>query len=500
MVSGSTDTEFAMNLKSLLAGCSVRSTAGNLDTEVLGIAYDSRHVAPGFVFVAIRGTRVDGNRFVPVAVKNGAVAVLSALPVQEAEAAWVEVASDREALATVAANFYGHPTMSIHLVGVTGTNGKTTTTYLIESILRAAGHPAALFGTIEYRGPGFAFEAERTTPEAPDLENLFRRVADAGWKYSVMEVSSHAIELRRVAALHFEVGVFTNLSRDHLDFHGDMRSYFLSKKKLFTGMGGGVPRVMVLNADDSNYAELRAIAPDRVISYGMKTAADIYPVRYRFGWEGTEAAFMTPLGEIGVSSRLMGIPNLYNTGAAIGVAAGLGIPASAIRHGLESIPNVPGRFEPVYAGQDFRVIVDYAHTDDALQNVLGSARQITPGQLIVVFGCGGDRDRTKRPMMGEVAIRGADRVIVTSDNPRSEDPLAIIDDIVRGLKPSDYKVVPERRQAIRTALELAKPGDTVVIAGKGHETYQIIGTETFPFDDKTVAREILDELNAGRNN
>jgi UDP-N-acetylmuramoyl-L-alanyl-D-glutamate--2,6-diaminopimelate ligase len=501
-----------MTLRSLIAGCRIVTLAGDPGVEVRGIAYDSRHVEPGFLFIAVRGARYDANRFVPQAISNGAVAVLSAAAAgappagaaASAVPAWVRVADDREALAVVAANFYDHPTRSLHLVGVTGTNGKTTTTYVIDSILKAAGHDAAVFGTIEYRGPDFAFEAERTTPEAPDLEQLFRRVVDSGWKYSVMEVSSHAIELKRVAGLHFEVAVFTNLSRDHLDFHGDMRSYFLAKKKLFSGMRGETPRLMVLNADDANYAELRAIAPQRVISYGIQTASDIRPVSHRFGWEGTEAVFETPAGIIAVSSRLMGTPNLYNMGAAIGVAVGLGIPADAIRRGLNSLPNVPGRFELVTAGQDFRVIVDYAHTDDALDKLLKSAREITSGQLIVVFGCGGDRDRSKRPVMGEVAALGADRVVVTSDNPRSEDPLSIIHDIENGLqraglKPSGYLVIPDRRQAIRAAIADARGGDTVVIAGKGHETYQQIGNDTFPFDDKAVAREIIHELDAGRN-
>jgi UDP-N-acetylmuramoyl-L-alanyl-D-glutamate--2,6-diaminopimelate ligase len=491
-----------MLLRSLIAGCTIRSTSGNLDTEISGVAYDSRRVKPKFAFVAIRGSRADANQFVTQAIANGAVAVISGAPGGISGPAWVEVSDDREALAVVAGNFYGHPSRSLQLVGVTGTNGKTTTTYLIEGILRAAGLPASLFGTIEYRGPGFAFEAERTTPEAPDLEELYRRVTDAGWKYSVMEVSSHAIELKRVYALHFDTAVFTNLSRDHLDFHGDMRSYFLAKKKLFTGMSEGIPRKMVLNYDDPVYAELREIAPARVISYGMQNAADVCPLSHQFGWEGTEAVFKTPLGDIGLRSRLMGTPNLYNMGAAIGVAVGLGLSSDAIRGGLESIPDVPGRFEPVYAGQNFRVIVDYAHTDDALRKLLASAREITSGRILVVFGCGGDRDRSKRPLMGEAAAHGADRIFVTSDNPRSEDPLAIIREIEGGVRQAggNYEVVPDRREAIRAALAAASGGDTVVIAGKGHEAYQIIGNRTFPFDDKAVARELLDELNPGRNN
>lgn len=493
-----------MKLRSLLAGCSIRSSVGDLNTDIVGLAYDSRRVSAGFAFVAIRGTRADGNRFASQALANGAVAVVSAseAPAEILDSTvWVQVGDDREVLAVLAANFYGHPTANLHLIGVTGTNGKTTTTYLIESILKSAGESAAIFGTIEYRGPGFGFPADRTTPEAPDVEQLFRRVVDAGWKYSVMEVSSHAIALKRVAALHFEVAVFTNLSRDHLDFHGDMRAYFLTKKKLFIGMNAGMPRMMVLNRDDAHFEELREIDPRRVISYGIGNAAGIHPVVQRFTWEGTEAVFRTPVGDVEVRSRLMGTPNLYNIGAAIGVAVVLGLPTEAVREGIESLPSVPGRFEAVFAGQPFRVIVDYAHTDDALEKALRSAREITPGRVIVVFGCGGDRDRTKRPLMGEVAGQWADYVVVTSDNPRSEDPEAIIGEVEEGLKRTgaNYQTVVARRDGIGAALRAAQPGDTVLIAGKGHEAYQTIGEQTFPFDDRAIARELIDELNTGRN-
>ena len=291
-----------------------------------------------------------------------------------------------------------------------------------------------MFGTIEYRGPGFQFPAERTTPEAPELQALFRRVVDGGWKHAVMEVSSHAVELKRVMGLHFEVAVFTNLTRDHLDLHKDMRSYFLAKKKLFTGLDGTIPRVLVLNMDDPYFGELKAIAPSRVISYGMDPAADcvrLVTIRCTSG-EGMDAVFRTSLGDLQIRSKLLGKPNVYNIGAAIGTAIGLGMSADAIRAGIASMPGVPGRFESVNAGQSFRVIVDFAHTDDALARVLQSAREITPGRLIVVFGCGGDRDRTKRPLMGEVAMKGSDFAVVTSDNPRSEDPLAIITEVEVG--------------------------------------------------------------------
>ncbi len=489
-----------MKLKELLTECDIRSSSGDLDTEILGLAYDSREVSRGFLFIAVRGMRMDGNQYVPQAIAKGAVAVVSASPPIESLAMpWIQVHDERAALAAVAGAFYGHPTRKLHLVGITGTNGKTTTTYLVESILRAAGRDAAVLGTIEHRGPGFDFAAERTTPEASDLERMFKQVVDAGWKDAVMEVSSHAIVMKRVAGLQFEIAVFTNLSRDHLDFHSDMDSYFRAKKKLFEGLNGLPPRLMILNADDPRYEELRSIDTRRVVSYGMQDAADIRPIRHHFGWEGTEAVYATAAGELEIQTSLMGTPNLYNIGAAIGTAMGLGISNSAIRQGIRDLPNVPGRFELVNAGQNFRVIVDYAHTDDALEKVLISAREITSGRLIVVFGCGGDRDRTKRPAMGEAAARGSDYAVVTSDNPRSEDPMAIIAEIEQGMQGASYAVIPDRREAIRTALSEATANDTVVIAGKGHETYQTIGTTSFPFDDRVVARELLDELVAGRN-
>src|SRR5215469_12602119 len=345
-----------MILKELLKGCSVRAATGDLDTEILGLAYDSRAVLPGYLFFAIRGTRVDGNRFIPKAIAKGAAAVVTAqAPVQALGMPWIQVDDERAVMAQVAANFYKHPTQDLHLVGVTGTNGKTTTTYIVESILKAAAKPAAVFGTIEYRGPGFDFAAERTTPEAPDLEKLFRQVVDAGWQYAVMEISSHAIEMKRVAGLNVDVAVFTNLSRDHLDFHGDMETYFSAKKKMFEGLNGSRPRKMVLNMDDVRFEDHSAIDPTRVISYGMQLAADICPSRYRFGWEGMDAMYKTPVGDLEVRTSLMGKPNLLNIGAAIGVAVALSVPSHAIVRGIEQLSNVPGRFEPVNAGQSFRI-------------------------------------------------------------------------------------------------------------------------------------------------
>lgn len=489
-----------MKLRELLSGLKYHAFTGDPDTEIGGVAYDSRQVSAGCLFVAIRGMQSDGNRFVDEALLKGAAGIISAMPSPGPIAkVWIQVDDERAALAVLAGNLYGHPTRKLHLVGVTGTNGKTTTAWLIESILRAAGNPAAVLGTIEYRGPGFDMTAERTTPEASDLERLFRKVVDAGWQYAVMEVSSHAIEMKRVSGLHFEVAVFTNLSRDHLDFHGDMESYFRAKKKLFEGLNGERPRVMVLNGDDVRYEELRAIDPAAVISFGMGDSANIYPLHYQSGPEATDVSYQTPAGEMTMHTSLMGKPNLYNIGAAIGVALSLGIGKDPIQRGVSEIPQVPGRFELIRSGQSFRVVVDYAHTDDALAKVLQSAREITKGRVIVVFGCGGERDRSKRPMMGQVAAHASDYAVVTSDNPRGEDPLSIIQDIEKGMKGASYKVIADRREAIQAALVEARADDTVVIAGKGHETYQTVGRNTYPFDDRTVAREVLHELVAGRN-
>jgi UDP-N-acetylmuramoyl-L-alanyl-D-glutamate--2,6-diaminopimelate ligase len=496
-----------MRLRDVLAGCRVVQTSGDLECEVLGIASDSRQVSPGFAFAAIRGFRIDGNRFALQAIASGAAAVISMSPPPadipgDAKVAWIQVEDDRGALATLASNFYGQPTAKLHAIGITGTNGKTTTSYLVESILKADGKPAAVFGTVEYRGPGFEYQAERTTPEAPELEAMFGKVVEGGWKHAVMEVSSHAIDLKRVEGLHFDVAVFTNLSRDHLDYHKDMRTYFLAKKRLFTGLDGKVPRVMVLNKDDAQFAELFAIAPSHVISYGIDESSDVRPTSYELGWSGIDARFRTPAGEFVVHSSLMGKPNLYNISAAIGVALGLNLPIDAIRAGIERLPVVPGRFEKIATTQPFRVVVDYAHTDDALEKVLETAREITSGRVIVVFGCAGERDRTKRPLMGNAAARLSDLAVLTSDNPRGEDPMSIIREVEVGLHSvpgAKYRSIADRREAIRFALSSAADGDTVILAGKGHETYQVIGNQTFDFDDRVVVRELLDELAAGRN-
>jgi UDP-N-acetylmuramoyl-L-alanyl-D-glutamate--2,6-diaminopimelate ligase len=489
-----------MKLADLLKDVDVQSTYGNLDGAVSGVEHDSRRVGDGTVFVAIRGGLADGNDFVAEAIRKGAAAVVSeAAP--RGVIPWVQVSSDRSSLATLAANYYDRPTTRMHLVGITGTNGKTTTTYLLESILKAAGYPVAVLGTIDYRGPGFIHAAERTTPEAPELERIFRSAFEAGCRHAVMEVSSHSIALRRVEQLEFEVVLFTNLSGDHLDFHGGMEAYFQSKRRLFSGLAGTPPPFGVINRDDASFGDLQDSGPRTMLSYGLTDDADIYPTGHSLGSTGIDASFQTPRGPIGVQCPLIGRPNLYNVAASVGVALALDLPSDAIVAGLRSIKGVPGRFESVDRGQPFRCIVDYAHTDDALDNVLRAAREITEGKLVVVFGCGGERDITKRSRMGVVAGRLSDFAVVTSDNPRGEDPREIIEMVEEGLRSTGRRFASfeDRRDAIAAALGEAGTDDTVVIAGKGHETYQVIGNEQMDFDDRMVARELLDELQARRN-
>lgn len=490
-----------MKLGELLEGMDIRTVSADIRVPVSGITYDSRRVESDALFVAIKGAEADGNDYVDQAIGRGAAAIVSEERPRSA-IPWIQVESDRSALALLASNYFGQPTSKLHLVGITGTNGKTTTTYLVESILKAANQQVVLIGTIDYRGPGFECASERTTPEAPDLERLFRSAVDNGCDYGVMEVSSHAIALERVAQLDFEVAAFTNLTGDHLDFHGGMGAYFGSKKKMFSGLAGRVPRWGVINRDDDTFEELRDSGPDRILSYGLNSNADIHPNSLNFDELGFDAEFKTPRGLLRIRSSLMGKPNLYNLAAAVGIGVALAVPTESIIAGVQALQSVPGRFELIDCGQPFRVIVDYAHTDDALENVLGAAREITRGKLVVVFGCGGDRDHTKRSRMGAVAGRLSDFVVITSDNPRREDPAEVIRMVEDGLREAGSRWVShvDRHDAIRAAIEMASDQDTVVIAGKGHEDYQVIGDARIPFDDRVVARELLDELNARRNN
>jgi UDP-N-acetylmuramoyl-L-alanyl-D-glutamate--2,6-diaminopimelate ligase len=470
---------------------------GDGSATVTAVTHDSRRAGPGTVFVAIRGLATDGNLFVEAARKKGALAIASEAPAQPG-GPWLQVEDAREALAVLAAAAQGDPARALTLVGVTGTNGKTTTTHLLDAALRAAGHKVGLVGTIQYRVGDRLAEAARTTPEASDLQELFREMVDAGCDHAVMEVSSHSLALKRVHGLAFRVAVFTNLTRDHLDFHGDMDAYFAAKRVLFDTLLREDGHAIV-NAADDRAAALRASARGTVWTFGIgeDSSADVSAHDVSLSLGGTRFRARTPVGELVVESPLLGRFNVENLLGALGAALALGLPPAAVLRGLQSVTGVPGRLERVAAGQDFTVIVDYAHTDDALKNLLETVRELRPRRIITVFGCGGDRDRTKRPLMGAVASRSSDVVIVTSDNPRSEPPESIVEEIVRGMnggRGAERHVIVDRKEAIARALELAGSGDAVVIAGKGHETYQALRDRTVPFDDRQVARDLLSRL------
>jgi UDP-N-acetylmuramoyl-L-alanyl-D-glutamate--2,6-diaminopimelate ligase len=478
---------------------------------VSGLAYDSRHVEPGQVFVALKGLHADGVTFARQAIERGAVAVVSE---QAAPAGihvpWAIVEDARLALALMAAAFYRHPSAEMQVIGITGTNGKTTTAYLVASMFEAANIRSGLLGTVAYRiGPGRddVREAARTTPEAPDVQRLLREMVDRGCGACAMEVSSHALSLRRVDGIRFAAGVFTNLTRDHLDFHEDMEAYFQAKRRLFEMLPRDAPSL--INVDDPRGPAL-ADAGGRPVTYAISRPADITPGPLSFSLDGLSFDVRTPRGTVHVRSKLVGRPNVYNILAAVATATALGLAFDAIERGLQTLEGVPGRFQVVSSARDeITVVVDYAHTDDALRNLLETARPLARGRLITVFGCGGDRDRTKRPLMGAVAGRLSDLIVITSDNPRSEDPMRIIEEVQRGITPDTRRAsagsgpaggrdsgqrvltIVDRREAIAKAIELARPGDLVLVAGKGHEKYQVIGDRVLPFDDVAVAREAL---------
>jgi UDP-N-acetylmuramoyl-L-alanyl-D-glutamate--2,6-diaminopimelate ligase len=468
-----------------------------LDVPCTGVTHDSRRAAPGSLFVALRGLKADGAAFAPQAIAAGAAAVVAEqAPPAGSEVPWIVVKDARLALALLAAEFFAHPSRQMQVVGITGTNGKTTTSYLINAIFEAAGIRCGLMGTVTYRIGTRAFDATRTTPEAPELQDLMRQMVSAGCGACVMEVSSHALALRRADGIQFAGGVFTNLTRDHLDFHADMEDYFAAKRRLFAMLPATAPAA--INVDDPRGAGL-ADSVARPVTYAIGRTADVSPGPLSFTLDGLQFDARTPQGIVPVKSRLVGKPNVYNILAAVAATSALGVPLEKIARGIAALPGVPGRFELAStAADDITVIVDYAHTDDALRNLLETARAMAARRLITVFGAGGDRDRTKRPLMGMVAARLSDIVIVTSDNPRSEDPLRIIEEVKRGAESETRQsnarlvTVVDRREAILEAVRLAAPHDVVLIAGKGHEKYQEIGGRTFPFDDVAVAREGLE--------
>jgi UDP-N-acetylmuramoyl-L-alanyl-D-glutamate--2,6-diaminopimelate ligase len=500
-----------MNFHDLLQGAEVLSRSGEsalFAAAVTGVQHDSRRVEPGNVFVAMKGEAADGNRYIDAAIKAGAVGVVSDSPSEPVRAgvAWASVPHGRRALAAISANFYGHPAEKLKITGVTGTNGKTTTTFLLSQVLRFLGcGEVVLIGTVEYHFAGEVIPAPHTTPESLELNRIFAkaispRLGKLAATEAVMEVSSHALEQERVYGIPFDVALFTNLTRDHLDYHHTMEEYFEAKRALFAGCGAPPPRVAVINTDDAYGRQLAEFARSQgseMLAYGLESG------KFRaegilMSPQGTNFRLQTPHGTVEVHSKLVGKVNVYNMLAAAAAAIARGGELQAVAKALSQCKSAPGRFERVDCGQPFSVVVDYAHTDDALRNLTALARdfmaaQKKPGRVITLFGCGGDRDRSKRPLMGAAAGEGSSFVVLTSDNPRSEDPLAIIDEALPGLKKTGkrYVVEPDRQKAIALALSEAQPGDIVLIAGKGHEKTQTTREGVFPFDDVEVARALL---------
>jgi UDP-N-acetylmuramoyl-L-alanyl-D-glutamate--2,6-diaminopimelate ligase len=487
-----------MILKDVLAAIPVISGDAPDSLDIRGLAYSSKDVEPGFLFAALKGEKHDGLDFAPEAFARGAAVVLSDRPKPAgAGGRWIQVFDAREALALGAANFYGHPSHHMKLVGITGTKGKTTTTFILESILKTAGFQPGVIGTISYRAPDFTQTAQRTTPESSDLQRMLRDMLDRGATHCVMEVSSHALALKRVWGISFDVAVFTNLSGEHLDFHLTMEEYFEAKKKLF--ILNTKKRTAIVNQDDPWGQRLIAELPMTTITFGLEPAALVRGERFKLNGTGLEALVKYPGGQMTLTSRLSGKHNLYNILASFAVALSLNVSPPAIKDGIASLKQVPGRFEKIENSLGFQVYVDYAHTDSALRSLLETARELRPARILLVFGCGGDRDATKRGRMGEVAGSLADAMFLTSDNPRSEDPMSIIAEIEQGVLRSGskkYAIVPDRRDAIRQALAAARKGDVVLLAGKGHETYQVLKDRVIPFSDGGVAREILRSLGA----
>ena len=517
-----------MQLNKLLEGVEIEQITGAMEEEIKGIAYHSGQVREGFLFSAIRGLAVDGHQFIDEALQRGASAVILER-MREMPVTTIRVPNSRKALARVSANYYGNPSSRVTLIGVTGTNGKTTTTYLLESILKIAGYQVGVIGTISYRYGQKETPAPNTTPESLDLQRILGEMASVGVTHVIMEVSSHGLDLDRVFGCHFDGAVFTNFTSDHLDYHKTLGQYFEGKRKLFSDVllkSQKVRKFAVTNDDDPRGAAIVQGIDVPIIRYGLNSFSAVSADQIRSTFEGLSCRIRTPKGEFSIQSKLIGRHNLYNILAAVATGIGIDLPLTTLKKGVEALEGVSGRSERVENRRGIHVIVDYAHTQDALERVLlglralleeGDGKGGTPDRwrgerkIITVFGCGGDRDRTKRPLMGEVVGRYSDLSILTSDNPRTEDPLAIMKEAEVGLKnlclnewsrngmrswrrDRGYLKIPDRREAIRMAVRLAQPSDIVLIAGKGHEDYQIIGRERFPFDDRVEARKALEEL------
>ncbi|MCC6543369.1 MAG: UDP-N-acetylmuramoyl-L-alanyl-D-glutamate--2,6-diaminopimelate ligase [Nitrospirae bacterium] len=499
-----------MKLSEILKDIELQRTLGDLNCEISGLTYDSRNVMHGTLFVAIKGLTTDGHLFIKSALEKGAAAVLAEREptgiVPPAGIPIIITKDTRKAVARAAVNYYRNPSSELSVIGITGTNGKTTTSYLIRSILENAGNKVGLLGTIFWSDGNKISEAEHTTPEAVDFQSLLREMADNGCTFAVTEVSSHSLALSRVSGTFFSTAVFTNLTQDHLDFHTDMEDYYKAKSMLFSGLS--LHHTAVINSDDPYGSRLLETSKCRKYSYGLDSIADIRGENVSLTIDGIEFDLTTPTGNIHIKSNMVGIHNVYNILAAAGAALSNNIPLEKIASGISSVTSVPGRFERIDSGLGFSIVVDYAHTENALRLLIEAARQFSPKRIITVFGCGGDRDRGKRPLMGSTAVELSDFVIVTSDNPRSEQPDRIIREVESGILASiekgsasaaGYVTIPDRKSAIIEAVRLAEQDDIVLIAGKGHEDYQIIGRQRLHFDDREEAMKAVSiRMSSGR--
>lgn len=493
-----------MRLDEIIKGAEIKSFSGGGDTEIAGVAYDSRKVLPGHIFVAVRGEKVDGHDFIQDAVRRGARAVVCEKETANSGSVPVPlvlVGDSRAALAVISGNLYGRPSGSLCIIGVTGTNGKTTTTYLLKSILEAWGKKVGLIGTIQCMIGDETYDAEHTTPEALEFQGLLHRMLTAGCTHIVSEVSSHALAQKRVDGTVFRAGIFTNLTRDHLDFHKTMDDYYHAKERFFGELLEGAS---IINYDDlygrrlMSYITSLPTGPKKFFTYGLEKGPDFMAADIKDSFRGLRFEIITHGGAYEAESSFIGLPNVYNILSAVGASVYLGVPWDVILRGIKDARSVKGRFERIDAGQKFLAIVDYAHTEDALERLIYTARGLTEGKIITVFGCGGDRDRGKRPRMGAIATRLSDFVVITSDNPRSERPEEIIKEIETGAVKRNYLLEPDRREAIKRAVLLAGDGDVVLVAGKGHESSQVVGGSCFHFSDREVLEEAIRQLVGGK--
>ncbi len=492
----------SVKLGAVFADSGVSLPERTREIEIRQVACDSRKVQPRALFFALHGAKAEGTAFVRDAVSRGAIAIASeeappaTLPVS---VAWIQLPEARKALAVTAANFFDHPVKALQLVAVTGTNGKTTTTSLVDSIIKASGAKTGLFGTIAYHTPLGDYPAPNTTPESVDLQGFLAEIRDVGGRYAVLEASSHSLAMDRLWGCHFAAAVFTNLTREHMDYHKTFEDYFAAKRRLFVGTGAGAPDTAAVNTDDEYGKRLAGLAK-KTVTYGLESSAEVSAKKFHLTFDGLAFTAQTPNGKVQVASALVGRINVYNILAAIGAAQALELSNEVIETGIRSLESVSGRFQRIDLGQPFFVVVDYAHTDDALENLIRTARELnSKGRIITLFGCGGEKDRTKRPVMGEVTGRLSDLTILSSDNPRSEDPLKIISDIIVGLQKTGgkYLIEPDREKAVALAIDEAQTGDIVLLAGKGHENYQMLASGTIEFDDRELARRVLRERGYG---